>query len=163
MKFLKQSEIELMNGGYLSGIDGSPISHTAFVEAQQKAHYLVSLANNVQNKTFKAAKVDSFQDCVTQVMNEINSAEGVKYESSPVKPEMPLKNKLAEEALSWINFNQNSSATERINQSMQQFNVLNDFEQFGLFFSEGIVKLTKIYTIAEILEAVKIVEPHLNS
>jgi hypothetical protein len=163
MKFLKQSEIELMNGGYLSASDGSPISHTTFVEAQQKAHYLVSLANNVQNKTFKAAKVDSFQDCVTQVMNEINSAEGVKYESSPVKPEMPLKNKLAEEALSWINFNQNSSATERINQSMQQFNVLNDFEQFGLFFSEGIVKLTKIYTIAEILEAVKIVEPHLNS
>ncbi len=163
MKFLKKSEIQLINGGYLSASDGSPISHTAFVDAQQKAHYLVSLASNIKTKNFKATKVDSFTDCVTQVMNEINSVESVRYELSPEKPAQPLRNQLAEEALSWINFNKDSSATERINQSMQQFNVLNDFEGFGLFFSEGIVKLTKIYTVAEILEAVKIVEPHLNS
>jgi hypothetical protein len=39
---------------------------------------------------------------------------------------------------------------------MNQFNKINDVEQVGDYFSEGLVKLNKIYTIEEILAAVKI-------
>lgn len=162
MKFLKQSEIELINGGYLSAKDGSPISHVAFVAAQEQAHYLVTLATNLKGKNFKATKVDSFQDCVNETVKQINSANTVKYEAAPTAPAMELKNKLAEEAMAWINFNKSTSETEKVNQAMQQFNVLRDFEEHGLFFSEGIVKLNKIYSIAEILEAVKAIQPHLG-
>ena len=37
---------------------------------------------------------------------------------------------------------------------MQQFKTLQDFETVGLFFDQGIVKLNKIYTVEEILNAV---------
>jgi len=164
MKFLKKSEITLVNGGYLSASkDESPISHDGFVQAQNKAHYLVTLAANLVGKNFKAAKVDNFNDVVTQTVNQINSANVIEYQSTPTAPEMKLKNQLAEEALAWINFNKDISETDKINQAMQEFNVLKDFEEFGLFFSEGIVRLNKIYTVAEILAAVKAIQPHLNS
>jgi hypothetical protein len=35
----------------------------------------------------------------------------------------------------------------------QRFNVINDFETFGLFFESGIVKIERIYTIKEITKA----------
>jgi len=164
MKFLKQSQIELTPSGHLSvsGGEMNPISHEGFVAAQTQAHYLVTLASNLKGKTFKAPKVDNFNDIVTETVNQINSADVVKYATEPTKPEMKLKNQLAEEAMAWINFNKDSSETDKVNQAMQQFNVLKDFEEFGLFFSEGIVRLNKIYTIAEILEAVKAIQPHLN-
>jgi hypothetical protein len=46
------------------------------------------------------------------------------------------------------------SKVEKINQFLQQFNVINEFETFGLFFDQEIVKLGNIYTMAEITTAV---------
>ena len=164
MKFLKKSEITLVNGGYLSASkDDSPVSHDGFVQAQNKAHYLVTLAANLVGKNFKAAKIDNFNDVVTATVNAINSANVVKYASDPSKPETPLKNQLAEEAMAWINFDKTSTVANQVNQAMQEFNILKDFEDNGLFFSEGIVRLNRIYTVAEILAAVEAIQPHLNS
>ena len=43
----------------------------------------------------------------------------------------------------------------RLNEFMQKFNVINEFEEHGLFFGQGIVKLNKIYTIKDIQDSLK--------
>jgi hypothetical protein len=164
MKFLKKSEITLVNGGYLSASkDESPVNHDGFVQAQNKAHYLVTLAANLVGKNFKATKVDNFQDVVEQTVKAINAANTVKYATDPTKPETPLKDQLAGEAMAWINFDKSTSVANQVNKAMQEFNILKDFEDNGLFFNEGIVRLNRIYTIAEIQAAVESIQPHLNS
>ena len=45
--------------------------------------------------------------------------------------------------------------TDKVNEFMNEFNVINDVETVGDYFSEGVVKLNKIYTVADILAAVK--------
>ena len=47
--------------------------------------------------------------------------------------------------------------SSKINKFLSQFNIVNEFEEFGLFFDQDIVKLNKIYTIKEITAAVKAV------
>ena len=44
---------------------------------------------------------------------------------------------------------------------MQQFNTIADFEEFGLYFEEGVTKLHNIYTIDQILEAYKLIVEHV--
>lgn len=164
MKFLKKSEITLVNGGYLSASkDDSPVSHNGFVQAQNKAHYLVTLAANLAGKNFKAIKVDNFQDVVEQTVKAIDAANTVKYAADPTAPATPLKDQLAGEAMAWINFDKSTSVANQINKAMQEFNILKDFEDNGLFFDDGIVRLNRIYTIAEIQAAVEAIQPHLNS
>ena len=63
--------------------------------------------------------------------------------------------KLVDEALAWIDFDKKSSKTEKVNKFLQQFNVINEFEEIGLFFEDEIVKIDKIYTMKEIIEAVE--------
>ncbi len=163
MEFIKKSDLSLQNGGYLSNKEGKPVSNDAFVAAQSKAHYLVSLAEATKGKDYVGKKADSFLKTVDEVVTKINSVKSVKYAEEVKEPTMDIRDKMAQEALAWLKYEKDGSATKRINEAMQQFNVINDFEQFGLFFSEGIVKLEKIYTIEEILAAVKVVEPHLES
>jgi hypothetical protein len=46
MKFLKNNELQLVNGGYL--VTGeTPVNHEEYVQLQKEAHYLVNLANTV--------------------------------------------------------------------------------------------------------------------
>jgi DNA polymerase III delta subunit len=54
-----------------------------------------------------------------------------------------------------MKFNEESTKVDKINAFMQQFAVLQEFEAFGLFFDEEIVKLNNIYSVEEILKAVK--------
>jgi hypothetical protein len=56
--------------------------------------------------------------------------------------------------LAFIDFQETSSKVNKVNNFLQQFTVLHDFETFGLFFTQDIVKLNKIYTVAEIKQAV---------
>ena len=79
----------------------------------------------------------------------------VEYVSSPKKVKGELTEKLQEEAMTFIKFNSESSKTDKINKFLQQFNKLQEFEEFGLYFEEDICKLNKIYTIKEVVTAVK--------
>ena len=152
-----------MGNGYLVNTKNEPVSNAEFISAQVRAHYIVSLAEATKGKDYIGKKADSFLKTVDEVVESINSVKAVKYVGDVEEPTMKLKDQLAQEALSWIKYDKDSSAAKRIDSAMQQFNIIKDFEDFGLFFSSGVEKVSKIYTIEDILEAVKVVEPHLES
>ena len=79
----------------------------------------------------------------------------VEYVKLPKKVNRELTDKLQEEAMAFIKFNSELSKAEKVNKFLQSFNTLNEFETFGLFFTEDIVKLPKIYTMKEVIVAVK--------
>ena len=56
--------------------------------------------------------------------------------------------------MAFMKFTESSSKVEKINSFLQQFAILNEFENYGLFFEEDIVKLNKIYTMAAVIAAV---------
>ena len=45
MDFIKKTELQLINGGYLANKAGDPVNHESFVAQQNTAHYLVSLVD----------------------------------------------------------------------------------------------------------------------
>ena len=153
--FVKKGELELINGGYLSNkVTGTPISNVEFVKSQQEAEYVVTFAKFAKGKDLKGKKADSLADLTKEVREFLYSTKPVSYVEKPVEVKRPVTESLAKEALSFIEFQEKSSVSQKVNNYMQRFNVLHDFEQFGLFFDSGIVKLNKIYTIEEIQEAV---------
>lgn len=153
-KFLKKSEVKLVNGGYLSTLEESPVTNDAFVKAQQHAEYIITFAKLAKEKDFIGKKADSLSELSKQVREEL-AKKDVKYVETPKKVVKKLTNQLADEAMAFMNFEKETSKAEKINLFLQQFNVLHEFEEFGLFFEDGIVKLNKIYTMLEIIEAVK--------
>ena len=56
--------------------------------------------------------------------------------------------------MAFMNFQKDSSRTDKVNNFLQQLAILKEFEDFGLFFVEDIVKLNKIYTLDEVGNAV---------
>lgn len=162
MEFVKKGELKIKGNGYLVNKKEEPVSHAGFVAAQEKAHYLVKLSKAVEGKNFEGKKADSFEAIVTEVVNAIKNESTVKYAADVKEPNMKLRDQLAEEALNWVKFEEDKDLNDKINSAMQQFNVIKDFEEFGLFFSKDIVKIPAIYTIDQILAAVKVVEPLLN-
>jgi len=152
--FLKKGEIKLINGGYLSDSKGNPVSNLDFVRAQEQAEFVVTFAEFAKGKDFKGKKADSLADLQKEVREFLYSTKPVTYIEKPKEVKRPVTESLAKEAMDFINFQEKSSVAEKVNNYMQRFNVLNDFETFGLFFDSGIVKLNKIYTIKEIQEAV---------
>ena len=154
-KFLKVSEINLVNGGYLVTKEGEiPVSNQAFVAAQKPAEYIVTFAKLAKDKDFKGKKADSLESLKAAVAAEL-SAKAKTYVSKPAEVKRKIGDQLAAEALSFIAYGKESSKVEKINEFLQQFNVLSEFEEFGLFFEEDIVKLNKLYTMEEVTEAVK--------
>jgi len=152
--FLKKEQLELINGGYLSSTEsGQPVTNADFVQAQEKAHYVVTFAKVFKSKDLKGKTPDSLEDIITEVQNTL-AEKDVTYVTKAAKPAQELTDKLVKEALAFVDFKKEEKNNDLINDFMQQFNVLTDFETFGLFFENGIVKLPKIYTVAEILEAV---------
>jgi len=162
MKFLKKDQIDLVNGGYLviKGTD-TPVQHAEFCRLQEEAHYLVSLANKVRGVDFTPKTVKSFAEYKAEVVKEINSQKR-QYVAKPEEVAQPTAEKLQKEAMAWMESQKNISKAEKLNTLLQKFNVIADFEEFGLFFGEGITKLSKIYTVAEITDAVSVLDPHLT-
>ena len=76
------------------------------------------------------------------------------FVSKPTEVKKPLTAQLAEEAMAFMTFQENSGKVDKINSFLQQFEVISEFEEFGLFFESDIVKLNKIYTMKEIVDAV---------
>ena len=132
MEFLKLSELSLNSANYLIGKSGKPVNHLAFVEQQAKAHYVVSLAAATKGKVFKCGKLDDLDAIKAEVKAAIGNI-----------------------ALNFAKFEDEKGKVEQINLFMQEFNAISDVESVGDYFSEGVVKVAKLYTIDEILKAVK--------
>jgi hypothetical protein len=153
-KFLKQKELQIINGGYLVDNENNPVNNDAFIKAQMDAKYVVTFAEFAKKKDFEGKMPDSVEDLRIEVTKFLNSTSPVEYISKPKPVEKQLHEKLNKEALDFINYKEKSSHVDRINNFMnQRFNVINDFETFGLFFESGIVKIERIYTIKEITKA----------
>lgn len=151
--FKKAGEVSLENGGYLSDSEKKPIKHPEFVAAQNRAHFLVTLAAKMKGKTFTAEEPANIQDLVNEVNAELNSTKVEKFVEVPTVSKGKVTEALAEEALAFIENTDKAEAATKVNEKMQEFNIIKEFEEFGLFFKQGVVKLNKIYTIKEIVAA----------
>lgn len=153
-QFLKKGEVQLINGGYLSNYDNKPVHNAEFVRLQRRAEYITTFARLAKGKDFKGKKAESLSELRSQVIELLYESTPVVFLTSKKAPKLELTEKLKNEALSFISFQEDSSKVEKINEFMQDFLFLNEFEEFGLFFEDDVVKLNKIYTIEEVLEAV---------
>jgi hypothetical protein len=153
-KFIKVDGLQLINGGYLSDSDGNPVFNADFVNTQRRAEYVVTFAKHAKNKDFTGKKADCLSECRKAVQEEL-AGKRPEYLAVPSKPAKTMSNKLADEALKFMEWEESSSKVDKINGFLQEFNVLAEFEEFGLFFEDDIVKLNKIYTMAEITAAVE--------
>lgn len=152
-QFLKATEVQLVNGGYLSNKEGKPVFNADFVNAQKHAEYVITFAEVAKTKDFKGKKADSLADLESEV-NQMLRAKQKTFVAKPTTVEKTLTNQLAQEAMAFMSFQENSGKVDKINTFLQQFTVIDEFETFGLFFEEDIVKLNKIYTMEEVVTAV---------
>lgn len=157
MQFLKLNEVTLNPAGYLvSTTTDKPVTHKEFVEQQKRAHYVVKLAEAIKDKNFKPCKVDDLDAITKQVQADIDATSVLNYVTAPEKPVSAVNDEMVQFALDFAAYGDAKEQTNKINTFMQTFNAINGVQSVGDYFSEGLVKLNKIYTIAEILEAVKI-------
>lgn len=157
MNFLKLNEISLNPAGYLVATEtNKPVNHKEFAEQQKRAHYVVKLAEAIKDKNFKPCKVDNLDEIAKQVQADIDAKDVTNYVTAPEKPTSKVQEELVQFALDFASYGDKKEQTDKINTFMQTFNAINNTEQFGEYFSEGLVKLNKIYTIEEILAAVRI-------
>lgn len=156
MEFLKSSQLELNPAGYLISTETKkPVYLGSFIQQQLSAEYIIRMAEAVKGKTFVAGKLDNLDAIRNQVKNEMFAQQTKNYVATPKQPQSKLNDELVEYALNFAKFQESVDATSKINTFMNQFNKIDDVEQVGDYFEEGLVKLTKIYTIKEILAAVK--------
>lgn len=163
MKFLKKENLDLVNGGYLveKGTN-TPVYNADFVKLQTEALYLIRLSERVKTANFENKKLDNFNDLKNEVTKSIIEEKIVQYVNVNNEPKLKIRDELAKEALTWLNYQKLKNNADSVNDKMQNFNLLLEFEKFGLYFSEDkIVKLTQIFTIEEIKNAIIILEPHL--
>ena len=152
--FVKKEELTLVNGGYVvTGKNETPVYNEQFITVQKHAEWVVTFAEKAKGKDFVGKVPDSIESVKEEVRKALSS-KGVEYVKAPKKVKQDLTEKLQEEALAFIKYQGESSKTEKINKFLQQFNIIQEFEEFGLYFEEDICKLNKIYTIEEIVKAV---------
>lgn len=153
-QFLKSSAVQLVNGGYLSNGEGAPVFNAEFVNAQKHAEYIVKFAELAKGKIFKDVKGASLAELENQVRKALQ-ADAPTFVALPKEPKKTITSQLAGEAMEFIKFQSSNSKAEKTNEFLQQFLVISEFEEFGLFFEEDIVKLNKIFTMKEIITAVE--------
>lgn len=152
-EFLKSTEVNLINGGYISNAASKPVSNEAFERAQRHAEYIITFAQLAKTKNFKDIKADSLDELRNQVKSVLATKDKT-YITAPKAVDNKLTTKLAKEAMDFMNHQSELSKTGKINKFLQAFNVISEFEEFGLFFEQGIAKLNRIYTMDEIVKAV---------
>jgi len=153
-EFLKKDQLQLINGGYLSNRNEEPVINEEFVKAQKHAEYIITYAELAKTKDFTGRVPDSLESLKLETLSKLQERD-TKYVKDPEMKKRPLNTQLAEEAMSFVSHQKIVDENKKINTFLQQFNVINEFEEFGLFFDQGIVKLNKIYTIKEVTKAVK--------
>lgn len=154
-QFLKAEDLQLINGGYLANKESNPVTHEEFVKAQKHAQYIIKYAEVAKTKNFKESKVDSVKDLEKEVL-ALLANDKVDFVEKPSAVKGELTEKLAAEAMAFMSYRNNSNKAEKVNEFLQQFKILKEFEDFGLFFDQGVTKLTqeRIYTVKEIITAV---------
>ena len=153
--FLKKGSLALVNGGYLTaGKDNAPVYNTEFNKAEKHAEYVVKLAEAAKGKDFQGKKADSFDDLKDSVARDLAVTSVIEHVAGPKKPKQTVSDNLYKEAMAFMSFEEGSDNADKINEFLQAFNVINEFEEFGLFFDEDISKLNKIYTMEEVVAAV---------
>lgn len=153
-QFLKKDQLQLINGGYLSNKENSPVFNQEFYTAQQHAEYIITFAEMAKDKDFVGKKADSIEGLKTEVLEFLNKNKSITFVENPKEVKKPTHEKLASEALAFVNFQESSNKVDKMNNFLQQFKILKEFEDFGLFFEEEIVKLNHIYTMKDVIEAV---------
>ena len=144
--------------GYLSSTKDSvqPIGNKAFIEAQKEAEYIITFAEMAKNKDFKGKEADNITDLKKEVLNALSSKD-ITYIKNSKKPEQKLTIQLKSEAIAFMNNVETVEINRKVNKLLQKFNIIQEFEEIGLFFEDEIVKIDKIYTIKEIVDAAKYV------
>jgi len=162
MEFLTAKQLELNAAGYLISKDSKkPVTHVDFVKQQQSAEYIVKFAEAIKDKNFTVSEVDNLQEIKASVMAAINDT-AKSYVSEPAKPTSKVKDELVKYALDFVNYEDSKVEVSKINEIMNEFNKIDDVESVGDYFSEGVVKLNAIYSIKQILAAVKITAEKLK-
>jgi len=155
-KFIKKDGLQLLNGGYLSAKDESPVTNADFVAAQRRAEFIVEFAAACKGKTFKDTAASASIDQVkAEVMAKLQGKAKKEFFDMPKKAVGDITEKLKKEALAFTKNQEEMANVSRLNDFMQEFNIINEFEEHGLFFGNGIVKLNKIYTIKDVQESLK--------
>lgn len=163
MQFLKSNQLELNPAGYLvSKVDGKPVNHPLFVMQQRAAEYTVKLAEAIKDKNFKQGNVDNLEAIKQEVLISISNASTRNYVSEPKEPVSKVQDELTKHALDFVKFLEKKEETSKVNSLMNQFNKIDDVENVGDYFEEGLVKLNEIYTIKQILAAIKITVDKLD-
>lgn len=156
MEFLKLNDLELNPAKYLIAKKSQkPVTHAAFVAQQQSAHYIVSLADAIKGKTFKASKTDNLDAIKAEVKAAIAAKSVKEFVAAPTKPVSKVNDEMVQFALDFANFKTDESKAKELNKIMAEFDAIDGVESVGDYFSEGLVKLNKIYSTEEILAAVK--------
>lgn len=155
MEFLTSKELQLNAAGYLTSTETKkPVNHAGYHLAQSKAEYIVKLAEAIKGKTFVAPKLDNLEAIKAAVKAGINDRTH-EYKTAPTKPTSSVNDEMVKFALDFAKYEDQKGDVARINAFMSQFDSINNVETVGEYFSEEVVRLNKIYTIAEILAAVE--------
>jgi hypothetical protein len=150
--FLSKSDITL-NNGYLvaKGTEKIiPIDNFGFVNAQKSAYELDVLVQTLKEKDFVGRPADSFLSAVEEANVKAKEAFQTTYTVKIDKPVNKLSEQLKEEALNQMKYQTEIETAKKLNQQMQRYCTISQFEEIGLHFKEQVVKLPKIYTIEEI-------------
>ncbi|MCK9429283.1 MAG: hypothetical protein M0R17_04715 [Candidatus Omnitrophica bacterium] len=155
-QFIKQGELKLIGSGYLVNSKEEPVTNSEFVYAQKQAEFVVVLAEKAKGKDFKGKDADSMSALKDEVWNLLNGNKTRAYITAPTAPKRSTTEKLKEEALAFIGYQEDVEKTEKVNNFLNKFNSIAELEDFGLYFSQPDqpVKLNKIYTIKEIVASV---------
>ena len=153
-QFLKKGDLKLINGGYLSNKKDEPVFNRDFITAQVHAEYIVTFAKMAKDKNFKDVKVDSISELRSEVSAFLDASKPTNFVTKPTEVKRPTTDKLADEAMKFMDFQKDSSRVDKINAFLQQFKILNEFEEFGLFFEDDVTKLNNIYSMKEVIDAV---------
>lgn len=156
MEFLTLNDLELNKAKYLiSKTSKKPVTNVGFIAAQQAADYTVRLAEAIKGKKFTSDKLDDLNAIKAEVRAAIAAKAVKEHVTAPTKPVSKVNDEMVQFALDFVNFKTEESKVAKLNEIMAEFDAIDDVENNGDYFSEGLVKLNKIYTISEVLTAVK--------
>lgn len=154
--FQTSKTVVLLNGGYVSDAsDKKPVTHQGFIAAQTRAHYLVTLAAKMKGKTFTATPVENINHLMKEVSDDLATEDSHEFVTAKAAPVGTLTAQLRAEALAFCGAKIEENDVDTLNNKLQEFKLLVEFETQGLFFTKGISKLNKIYTVKEIIKAAK--------
>jgi hypothetical protein len=134
---------------------GKPVFHQEFVTAQRRAEYIITFAKLAKGKDFVGKQADSLETLKAEVLNILGN-KITSYVKEPKAIKLELHDQLKSEALNFVAYQEKKHNSTKVNEFLQEFNIIKKFEDLGLYFDESeIVELNKIYTIDEIVKSVE--------